>query len=72
MSGATGDHTATPGAATDLALPSWAQVTEKRRAHIARVTALLDDWAGPLGLSAAERQAWHDVGVLHDALRDAP
>ena len=23
-------------------LPSWAQVSEKRRAHIARVTALLD------------------------------
>ncbi len=53
-------------------LPPWAQVSDKRRAHIARVTALLDEWAAPLGLSADERQAWHDVGVLHDALRDAP
>jgi HD superfamily phosphohydrolase YqeK len=55
----------------DVVLPPWAQVTDKRRAHIARVTALLDEWARSLGLSADERQAWHDVGVLHDALRDA-
>jgi len=56
----------------EVRLPPWAQVSEKRRAHIARVTALLDQWAGPLRLSAEERRAWHDVGVLHDALRDAP
>jgi HD superfamily phosphohydrolase YqeK len=56
---------------TDVALPPWAQVTDKRRAHIARVTALLDDWAAALGLDEEERRAWHDVGVLHDALRDA-
>lgn len=56
----------------DVRLPAWAQVTEKRRTHIARVTALLDQWARPLGLSPDEREAWHDVGVLHDALRDAP
>ena len=67
-----GDHSTSIDASADLALPSWAQVTEKRRAHIARVTALLDEWAGPLGLSPDERRAWHDVGVLHDALRDAP
>ena len=53
-------------------LPRWALVTDKRRSHIARVTALLDEWAGPLGLPDDERRAWHDVGVLHDALRDAP
>ena len=52
-------------------LPSWAKVTERRRQHIARVTALLDEWATALRLDADERQAWHDVGVLHDALRDA-
>ena len=56
----------------DLTLPPWAQVTEKRRAHIARVTTLLDQWASALALPADERAAWHDVGVLHDALRDAP
>ena len=55
----------------DVALPPWAKVTEKRRAHIARVTALLDQWSDALGLLAGERKAWHDVGVLHDALRDA-
>ena len=28
-----------------IALPAWAVVSDKRRAHIARVTALLDRWA---------------------------
>ncbi|HVZ78222.1 MAG TPA: hypothetical protein VG818_09610 [Gemmatimonadaceae bacterium] len=53
-------------------LPAWAQVGEARRAHIARVTALLDEWAELLNLVPQERQAWHDVGRWHDALRDAP
>ena len=65
------DGDTTLASAQDVTLPPWAQVTEKRRAHIARVTALLDHWADALGLPAAERKAWHDVGVLHDALRDA-
>jgi 2-amino-4-hydroxy-6-hydroxymethyldihydropteridine diphosphokinase len=52
-------------------LPGWAEVSEKRLAHIARVTALLDRWAAQLGLDAAEVQAWHDAGRWHDALRDA-
>jgi HD superfamily phosphohydrolase YqeK len=55
-----------------LDLPPWAQVGEKRRAHIARVTELLDRWAVQLRLDATEAQAWHDVGRFHDALRDAP
>ena len=55
-----------------IALPAWAQVTEKRRAHIARVTGLLDRWAASLAASPDEARAWHDVGILHDALRDAP
>jgi len=55
-----------------LDMPDWAQVGEKRRAHIARVTSLLDRWAVQLRLDAAEAQAWHDVGRFHDALRDAP
>jgi predicted HD superfamily hydrolase involved in NAD metabolism len=53
-------------------LPPWSQVSAKRLAHIARVTALLDDWARALKLPAAEARAWHDAGVYHDALRDAP
>lgn len=54
-----------------IELPAWARVTEKRRAHIARVTALLDRWAAELHISPDEARAWHDAGVLHDALRDA-
>src|ERR1700737_3739022 len=53
-------------------LPAWAHTTEKRRAHIARVTTLLDQWAVALALGKKEARAWHDVGLLHDALRDAP
>lgn len=54
------------------ALPEWALASEKRRGHIARVTALLDAWSDALSLSEAERQQWHDAGRWHDALRDAP
>ena len=53
-------------------LPSWARVSEKRRGHIARVTALLDRWAGELHVPPDEARAWHDAGLVHDALRDAP
>jgi HD superfamily phosphohydrolase YqeK len=57
---------------TALDLPSWAHVSEKRRAHILRVTALLDEWARALHLTPDDARAWHDAGRLHDALRDAP
>jgi 2-amino-4-hydroxy-6-hydroxymethyldihydropteridine diphosphokinase len=53
-------------------LPAWAQAGEKRRAHIRRVTALLDSWASEMQLPAGDARAWHDVGAWHDALRDAP
>ena len=53
-------------------LPSWAQAGEKRRAHIARVTSLLDRWAAEMALAPDEARAWHDAGRWHDALRDAP
>jgi HD superfamily phosphohydrolase YqeK len=52
-------------------LPGWAHVGEKRRAHIARVTALLDQWAREMALPPEEKHAWHDAGRWHDALRDA-
>ncbi|MEK7239898.1 MAG: hypothetical protein AAB224_04875 [Gemmatimonadota bacterium] len=52
-------------------LPEWAVVGEKRRAHIGRVTGLLDDWAAKMRLDAADAQAWHDAGRWHDAFRDA-
>lgn len=52
-------------------LPGWARVSEARRGHIARVTALLDRWAREMQLAPGEAQAWHDAGRWHDALRDA-
>ncbi len=55
----------------DTGLPAWAQVTAKRRAHISRVTDLLDRWATAMGIPAHEARAWHDAGRWHDALRDA-
>jgi 2-amino-4-hydroxy-6-hydroxymethyldihydropteridine diphosphokinase len=59
-------------AAPALEMPSWALVSDKRLAHIQRVTAMLDEWAGKLRLPVEEAQAWHDAGRYHDALRDAP
>jgi predicted HD superfamily hydrolase involved in NAD metabolism len=53
-------------------LPPWAQVSDKRRAHITRVTQLLDEWAAVMRISDKERAAWHDAGIFHDALKDAP
>lgn len=55
-----------------IELPPWAHVTERRREHIARVTALLDEWARAMGIAPDEARAWHDAGRWHDALRDAP
>jgi HD superfamily phosphohydrolase YqeK len=59
-------------AGAELTLPSWAQVSDKRRKHIGRVVALLDDWAEAMHLSSEERDAWRMAGIHHDALRDAP
>ena len=55
-----------------IELPNWACVSEKRRAHIERVTALLERWARELRVDADESRSWRDAGLLHDALRDAP
>lgn len=53
-------------------LPPWAQVSDKRRAHIDRVVGLLAHWAERLALPQDEASRWLSAGVLHDALRDAP
>ena len=55
----------------EIALPAWARVTDRRLAHIQRVTTLLDRWAAELKLPPDEARDWHDVGAWHDALRDA-
>lgn len=52
-------------------IPAWARISAPRRAHIARVTALLDTWAAAMALAPDEARAWHDAGLWHDALRDA-
>lgn len=52
-------------------LPDWARVGERRRAHVARVAALLDRWAAGSGLEKGDRIRWRAAGWLHDALRDA-
>ena len=51
-------------------LPAWSRVSDKRLAHIGRVTNLLLEWADALKLGDDERAGWRDAGLLHDALRD--
>ncbi len=51
--------------------PPWAQIGEKRRAHVERVARLLADWAERAGVTGAERERWLRAAYLHDALRDA-
>lgn len=52
-------------------LPVWAEVKLKRREHIERVAALIDDWANQLALPQREHERWLAAAWLHDALRDA-
>jgi 2-amino-4-hydroxy-6-hydroxymethyldihydropteridine diphosphokinase len=58
--------------AASIELPPWAKVSERRRAHIARVTTLLMTWAAAMSVPPDETAAWRDAGLWHDALRDAP
>ncbi|HWP37646.1 MAG TPA: HD domain-containing protein [Gemmatimonadales bacterium] len=53
-------------------LPSWACVSEARRAHIWRVAQLMDAWATAMNVSDTERARWWRAAMLHDAMRDAP
>jgi predicted HD superfamily hydrolase involved in NAD metabolism len=57
---------------TPIVLPSWAQASDQRRAHIGRVVALLENWAIEMDLPEDEASRWFAAGLLHDALRDAP
>ena len=72
---ATTDHrtvVTTPDPTAAYPLPAWAQVSDKRRGHIVRVTTLLEAWAPDVATDADEALAMRDAGLLHDALRDAP
>lgn len=42
-----------------------------RAAHVARVVALLEQWAAACALDRVQRARWVRAGWLHDALRDA-
>jgi HD superfamily phosphohydrolase YqeK len=57
---------------TASGLPAWAEVSERRLAHIQRVTSLLRAWGAAMRLSPDEANMWIDAGTWHDALRDAP
>lgn len=57
-------------AAADGRLPEWSCVSAARHAHIARVVALLDEWAVAANVGEEERLRWRAAGWLHDALRD--
>ncbi len=52
-------------------LPSWANVSSKRRAHIERVADVVRDWADRLGTSKRERSRWLSAVYYHDAIKDA-
>ncbi len=52
-------------------LPEWARAGRKRRAHIKRVAALLEEWADAMEAPPAERRRWLRACWLHDALRGA-
>ena len=64
-------------AAAAGSLPGWAVAGGERRAHMARVAALLEAWARDLGqrahglLGKRDILRWRAAGFLHDALRDA-
>ena len=51
--------------------PDWAIAGPERREHVARVVALLDEWALALGMSDVDRKRTRAAGWLHDSLRDA-
>ena len=55
-----------------ITFPAWAQISDKRAAHIERVTELLADWAMVMELPQDEATQFVDAGRLHDVLRDAP
>jgi protein-S-isoprenylcysteine O-methyltransferase Ste14/HD superfamily phosphohydrolase YqeK len=58
-------------AAHEFDLPRWAVVGRRRREHIERVVALLEEWAIAMEVSDRERDRWLKAAWLHDALRDA-
>jgi HD superfamily phosphohydrolase YqeK len=54
-----------------LDLPSWADITPKRRTHVERVGALIAMWADAMEVPELERARWFRAANLHDAVKDA-
>ncbi|MCZ6759567.1 MAG: HD domain-containing protein [Gemmatimonadetes bacterium] len=52
-------------------LPSWAVVSDERRAHIERVANLVRAWAAELAPTQEELNRWLRATYFHDALKDA-
>jgi HD superfamily phosphohydrolase YqeK len=53
-------------------LPPWAQVSDKRVAHIERVGGLVAAWAKAMHVDSEELERWLRAVSLHDALKDGP
>lgn len=53
-------------------LPSWAQASDKRVAHMGRVAELLHRWARAEGLEGDEHDRQVALGFLHDAVKGMP
>ena len=51
--------------------PVWACLSEDRRGHARRVSALIGEWADGLAVGESDRVRWRAAGLLHDALKDA-
>ncbi len=54
-----------------VVFPPWAQIKQRRRAHVARVAALCEAWADTMRIPARERGRWQRAVALHDAVKDA-
>lgn len=58
-------------AASTGELPPWTRAGKTRRKHMARVAALLEEWATGLQLGEVQVIRWTAAGFLHDVLREA-
>lgn len=59
-------------AAADGVFPSWTVAGAARRAHGCRVREVMICWAEARALPGEEARRWASLGILHDALREAP
>lgn len=58
-------------AAADGRLPDWAEASQERQDHMARVAQVMETWGTAMGVEPTELSRWRAAALLHDALRDA-